>query len=375
MHLHPHFLHFVLNRELSEIYANIALKSFAFSLISIFVPLYLLKLGFGLGTVLIFFAVLFGTLGLLTPFAAYLASKIGLKRVILISVPPMILFYLLLGYLPAYPILLWVLAIIYGFSESLYVVSFQIDFALFSDKRHRSEEVGYQQAIPLILAVIGPVVGALIITAYNFSILFIITVLLLFSSAMPLFLSADVKKPYYFRLSDVFKKSNLKNALVFICGGCKDMGNFVFWPVFIFLILKDYLSLGIVASIAALVTVVFTVLIGMWSDKFGKKKMLKIGSLSDAITWFVRIFTHTLPQIAIISSISSITTSAARVPYHAMLYDKANQAGVVEFIVFKELMLMVSHILLPIALVFLFASNLAIGLVICGIAALGYWLF
>jgi len=60
MHHHNHFLHFLHNRELNELYASIALRSFALSMIGIFIPIYLLQEGYSLASVLIFFAVVTG---------------------------------------------------------------------------------------------------------------------------------------------------------------------------------------------------------------------------------------------------------------------------------------------------------------------------
>jgi len=54
MHEHHNFLHFLKNRELNELYATMAIKSFSISLIGIFIPIYLLNLGYTLQSVFSF---------------------------------------------------------------------------------------------------------------------------------------------------------------------------------------------------------------------------------------------------------------------------------------------------------------------------------
>ena len=88
MHLFHHHLNFLKNRELNELYISVAVKSFAVSMISIFIPIFLIKdLNYSLTSVLIFFAILSATHAIFVIPAAKIASKYGFKHSILYSVP------------------------------------------------------------------------------------------------------------------------------------------------------------------------------------------------------------------------------------------------------------------------------------------------
>ncbi|MCK5289575.1 MAG: hypothetical protein KAJ56_01410, partial [Candidatus Aenigmarchaeota archaeon] len=78
MHLHHHMhkIH-LLKNELSEVYMNLALESFALSLISIFVPIYLLSVGYSFDYMIIFFMIYYGCIGLFAPVSAALANRFG----------------------------------------------------------------------------------------------------------------------------------------------------------------------------------------------------------------------------------------------------------------------------------------------------------
>ena len=79
MDAHKHF-HMLQNKEVDELYVNLGLRAFSFGLISIFIPLFLLNLGYSLFEVFVFFTFnsVFHILALY--FATYLSSKIGLKH-------------------------------------------------------------------------------------------------------------------------------------------------------------------------------------------------------------------------------------------------------------------------------------------------------
>jgi MFS family permease len=94
---HDHSFNFIdLKSELHELYINMALRTFARSLISIFIPLYLLGLGFDFFIAIGFYGVFAITHAIMGFPAAWLSSKIGLKHLILSSFPFMIIFFLLL---------------------------------------------------------------------------------------------------------------------------------------------------------------------------------------------------------------------------------------------------------------------------------------
>ena len=99
MHHHIHLLHFLLNKELKELYVSMAIKSLAMAMVGIFIPAYLyLRTPAGLTGVAIFYLVMSLIHLFTSPWSAMLASRYGLKHALGISVPLYVLFYFLLAY-------------------------------------------------------------------------------------------------------------------------------------------------------------------------------------------------------------------------------------------------------------------------------------
>ena len=86
--------------ELNEIYVSMALKTFALSMVSIFVPIYLVNLGYSFAQVFVYYAVARIVHALFVVRAAKTVASFGLKHTILFSMPFLILYYLALYYLP-----------------------------------------------------------------------------------------------------------------------------------------------------------------------------------------------------------------------------------------------------------------------------------
>src|SRR3989338_6126443 len=90
---HQFWWRFFPKKELTQIYFSVALRSFAISLISIFIPLYLFQeKNFSFEQTLFFFIFYSLIFAISTPFAAKFASRFGVKHSILVAVPLYMLF-------------------------------------------------------------------------------------------------------------------------------------------------------------------------------------------------------------------------------------------------------------------------------------------
>ena len=200
-----HLIKFVLNKELGELYASVALRSLALSITGIFVPLYLLvELGHSLNKVLVFFIISSFVWMLLVPVSAKIMFRIGIKYTLLLSVIFFIIFYLMLLMLEYKSALFYYVAIISGISPPLFWTSFHLDFIRSSDRGHRGEEVSIYYFLAFVTTLIGPLVGGLVLTYYGFTILFIVVSLVIILSALPLFFSEESYKGSRFGFSEIF---------------------------------------------------------------------------------------------------------------------------------------------------------------------------
>ena len=353
MHRPHHHLHFLKNRELNELYISVAIRSFALSMISIFIPIFLLKLNYSLINVLIFYAILNATHALFVIPAAKISSKYGFKHSIFFSIPILIIFYLGLYTLEQFHWPIFLLAIIFGINNALYWVGYHVDFSKFSDKKNRGKEVGMIKIVSLIFHALGPVIGGLILTFIGFKALFVSVSVLLIASAIPLFFSKDIHEPILFSIKEILKGQKIKNTLAFAGDGIESGISSVIWPIFIFFtILNNFTTLGLISSLSILFSLVFVFIVAKFSD-IRRRLVLRIGAVMNAFIWSIRFFIKTIFQVFVIDSFYGVSQTLIHIPFGALNYDKANKTNIVKFIMFREMIIQTGRVILFIIMTFI----------------------
>ena len=371
---HNHFWwRFFPHKELTQIYVSAALRSFAISLITLFVPLYLhIELGYSMQATLQFFIFYSGILALCTPLAAKFSSKFGLKHSILLSVPLYLGFILSLYLLPIWNFPLPLVAALLGSSVSFYWVGMHLVFHHASDKKHRGEEFGKRESISILATMLGPLIGGLLNKFAGFRIVFVLVSLVLLLSALFLFLSKENYINYHFTFRSLFDRNHWQYPLVFMARGMRTMANGVIWPLFIFVILNDYLSLGFVGFLLSGLSAVLVFIMGKFSDHTSKRKIILWTTGFESVSWFLRAFVSTVGQVMGITVFGGITYGAMESPLGALEYDSAN-GTIAPYFVGREMYICLGRILLLTFI--LMIDNLAGGFILNGFVNLLVLLF
>jgi MFS family permease len=358
---------------MNELYLSVAIRSFAISMIGIFIPIYLLQIGYQLQEVFWFFIVVSLTQIFFAIPAAHIASRFGFKHSILFSVLPLILSIAGFYSLEQFSWLFYLVAVLVGFAGDLYWISYHIDFSLFSDHDHRGREVGMAQVAALLFHVLGPIMGGYLLVSSGFHILFLMVSVLLVVSVVPLFFTEDRHQPWKLSLRELFKNQSLRDAVVFMAHGIEIGAGLIVWPIFIFYsVLNDYSALGFITSLSLFLSLIFTFAVGSVSD--GRKRLvLRIGTILNALVWMGRYLVQTVFQVAFVDSLYGASQTLIRIPFNAMTYDKANKVDIVKYVVSREIAVHTGRIVLFSGL--LFFVPLGGSLIIVGAISLLYLIF
>ncbi|MBI2662333.1 MFS transporter [Candidatus Woesearchaeota archaeon] len=374
MHNHHNFwLHLLPRKELTQVYASAALRSFAISLVSLFIPLYLyIERGYSLQETLLFFLIYSVLFALFTPLAAKFSARYGVKHAVLISVPLYLVFIVLLYLLPQVNIPLSVIGFFLGMSLAFYWMGMNLVFRKASKQCSRGAEVGKNMSISILATMIGPLLGGLIIQNFGFKILFIISGLGLLGSAFFLFLSKEKHIPYNFSLKNIFANGNWSNALFFMSRGTYIMAEGVIWPLFIFAVLGSYASLGLMGMILSGISALLLWKVGCYSDKIDRRKIIISMSIFESLGWFMRSVVDKVWHVFGITIFGAIVYGIREAPMEALELDKA-QRDIATYFVHREIFICLGRILM--ILIVLIAGNLGAGLWFQGIATLAALLF
>lgn len=118
---HQFWWRFFPQKELTQIYFSVALRSFAISLISIFIPLYLFQeKNLSFEQTLLFFIFYSIIFAITMPLAAKFASRFGIKHSIIVGVPLYILFVAMMHYFSSAVMQLLFTSAVLGASQAFY---------------------------------------------------------------------------------------------------------------------------------------------------------------------------------------------------------------------------------------------------------------
>jgi len=337
MHYDIHrVFHFLKNRELNELYASIAIRSFAISLIGIFIPIYLYQIGYSFSLIFFFFA-LAALFKLFIFPSAKISYKIGLKHSMLLSMPFLIIFFVLMFSLERFNWSIWFVTIFLGIHTALFWFSYHTDFSKFSIKKSRGKQVGTAKIVVALASVLGPVAGGLILAFFGFKVLFILVSFLLIASTFPLFLSKEVHEPLKFSLRGFFRKQKIKNVLAYMGNGIESRIGTIIWPLFVFIFIfgEKYVSLGALSSVALTFSVLSTFIISKFSD-LNLKNLIKGGAIFNSVVWFAKSFVVTPVQVFISDAFYGISATSMYISFDALTYNKANKINRANIIIQRE---------------------------------------
>jgi len=370
---HQFWWRFFPQKELTQIYFSVALRSFAISLISIFIPLYLyLEKGLTFEQTLFFFIFYSVIFAVSMPVAAKFASRFGMKHSIMVGVPLYLLFVGLMHFSSSANVQLLLTSSVLGASQAFYWMGMHLAFFHASHRKHRGEEVGIRSGVTVLSTLLGPFLGGLLITFIGFKAVFGLTTLILSASAVVLLLNGDGHVPYHFSMKAVFDKRYWKDSLFFVSRGSHVIVHGVIWPLFIFFILKSYLYMGIVGSLMSLSSAILFWKVGRYSDHSDKRKIMRWSSIAESGTWILMALVKTVPQVFAVTVLSSLVNAVRESPTGALEYDKA-KGQVAAYFVNREVFICLGRILaLSIVLA---TNNLTHGMFFQAFANFGAFLF
>ncbi|MBW3015007.1 MFS transporter [Candidatus Woesearchaeota archaeon] len=371
--IHIHHWHYI-KSDIASMYVNNALRTFAVSLIGIFIPIFLLKKGFFLNQIIIYFIVMFLSMGLFAIMAGILAEKFGLKHIIFISTPMSIIFFLILFYIDRIPSLLNLLAVYEGILSALYWIPFNSLFAKYSSKKRRGEQTGYLLSIPKLTAIAAPTIGGVIIVFSGYNALFIAIAILLAISVVPLFYSNDVKPHIKFSFEKILFKKNLKETFAFMFDGQRYVILTIIWPIFIYFLSTDILSLGLAGTATTLGAVIFPIVIGKLTKKISLKSILKIGGITSFVVWIYALFPRNISYILVLTLLMSIFSIMIELPFITIIFEKASRKHTTEYMVYRSICLNIGRVAI-LTILYVTLNKFIVGFSLTSLTSLFYIFF
>lgn len=286
--------HRLIDSKLKLFETSVWLHAFSRSIISIFIPILMLNLGYGVKAVIIYYFLytLFDVP--LNFFADFVVRKIGARLAIIIASFFSIAFFVSLYYLTSDNwSLLVLMAIFAALYDTLYWVAHLYLFMVFSKNDDNvSKDISVLSILRQLAGILGPALGVAILIFFNQKILILASIIILVISIWPLFLFKNIKDKPVKRKKNFFEFFNqgdvIKDYISTSLFSVHRSAESVIWPIFIFLLFESVQSVAYLAIIIAATSMIFTYSIGHIS-KDKRTTMIVMGGLFIAIMWAARL--------------------------------------------------------------------------------------
>ncbi len=334
---------FQLKDKLGLLYEHLIIQAFAISLVSIFIPVYLLSIGFSLQKVLVFLLIEWGIFGALSPVYGRIINRFGLKEVILIRTPlyfvGLYFLFLLRDNIFLREVFYFIPAII-GASGALYTLSIDSIFASEVGNRKQGEKVAKLIALPQLATIVGPFMGGMLSALWGFQILFFAVFILLFISCIPILLIKEHINHPPFKLK-IFKKmkGQFKNFLYIVPFGTKTLIEISIIPLVIYLYQENTIYLGSIVSILSIISGLYVLLIGKLTDKYGYAKILRFGGAVTCIIYltFGYFLQNDSSPFLLFPIAAAMICFLINLPFETYLFKESRkEKSPLEFLAFRE---------------------------------------
>jgi len=349
-----------LSKDFKALCLHQCIVALANGMFGLFLPIFLLKeFGGSVYWVIIFYVIGHLLYGLLAPLGAMLMQKSGLKKMMIVARCFNILTYICLYFLHGNPILFAIMA---NFSlvmfRLLYWVPYHVDLAKFTSGKYRGRQMSYLAALGYLIGIGSPLLAGFLLTQGGFNVLFAIAVVIILVSIFPLTkLSKSQVKfefSYFQSFKELFKKANKRLRTVHFADGAQGLVGVVIWPIFIYQILEgQYLAVGAITSLVVIGTIVCQLLVGNYTDKFSKRKLIRVGSFVYAFGWMAKMFVVTAFQIFVVGTFHSLGSIVLRTPFNAFSYEQFTDRGTYldEYTVLREMSINIGRAVMGLALI------------------------
>jgi MFS family permease len=351
MHLADWMERVDMREEIQEVYLHSFLFKLGVNLIAIFLPLYILDIGFGPLSVFLFFLAYYSVyLFVSWPFAA-IAARLGYKRTSLLASPFILAFYIILRTVDHTPMTLYGTGILGGLAFNLYWMGMNPEVAESSHDDTRDEETGVFFSMPTLASLFSPLVGGLILAVYSFNVLFLVAAALIGASFLPFLFSREHHAGMEHSMSFFLSRSHLMDYLAYTGQGFHTIGKKVLWPLYLAVVIQGSVSIGGAGSLQALGGAAMSLSIGALLDEDNRARIIAIAAVLTALSFFFMSQIVTPLHAFVIALWNGLAYTAVSVPVYSRAMEKAEQEDYVEYFAFREIGLATGRVLMLLLMV------------------------
>ncbi len=273
---------------------SVWLHTFARSMVTIFVPIFLLQIGYSISEVIVYYLI-FNLIDVPLNFVARnFVKKIGARWVIILGSIASVAFFIGIYNLKsdAWPLLILIAFLAAVYDTFYWVAHLYLFMKCSKNDDNVSGDTSKLSIIQQIASFLAPLLGALILIYLNRSFLIVVSILILIISIVPLFMIKDFKdKPI--RKQKTFREffhnwSITRDYVISAFRAISNTSERVIWPLFLYTLFKNIESVAVLPMIISLTAIMFTYFVGKTVME-KRESLMTVGATIVALIWILRL--------------------------------------------------------------------------------------
>ncbi len=378
-HFHlPHYFASKVRKQVEHLYASTSIGNLAEAMITLFEPIFLFQvLELSIVQILLFYACVYGLYVVLIPLGAKVASRFGFLHAMFFGIPFMVLYWLSLVGAQHNFLFLYVAPLLYAIQKTLFWPAWHATLAQFAHGKQVAREFSVMYALMSLMQILGPMIGGFVALLFGPGYLFAIGSVIYLCAIIPLWMTEDkhVFSVYHYDQTWQLIKKYPARFLGYLAFG-EELIAWVIWPIFLFLVVKNYQDVGSLVTVATLLASGLALYIGIFTDKHDKTTVMQIGTFFYILSWLAKIPVIGPFGAFITDSIARTAKSLVFIPLSSLTYERAESTHVLPYVVGFEQVLALGKFLAAVLGLILFAltGSFTVLFVLGALFALFYFL-
>jgi len=277
------------NKTINFLNLHSGIQRFSINIFDTFWAVYLLGIGISFPVVALVVTSNCILRTLLRPLSLFFSEKIGLKRALIFGVFIGSGIFLVLSKVSGVNNWLYFYIFYLALCDITYWLPYHSYYAVAGDLGKRGRQIGSKLGLVTIFRMAAPLVGGIIITHFGFLSLYVVAMLVMQLSIIPLLFTEDIKAGKLMNFNEALKTIGKRGMIIQFGEGISFVHNFI-WTIVLFYSVGNYITFGGLVTFEMFCTTFLVIFLGSLIDKGKGKRIFIIGLILIAATILLRSF-------------------------------------------------------------------------------------
>lgn len=310
-----------------ELFVAHGLRGLAEGLAAVFIPIYLLNLGYTFADVFAYLTI-YGACWALSVYPSIrLGDRIGAAKWMGLSLIGNVILFVLLITLPDARWPLALPAAVAGIYTAMYWPFFRSSFATLLAHHRTGRIVSIGNAIQTIAGGLAPAVGGIVATLFGVQAIQLVGIGLFILAAIPLLTGREFYRQQPFQVTRQTFRRHHRKFFANFAETYNDFSLYNIWPLLVFIIIPSYAGVGILSSIMIFSSILVSIYVGRREETKGVRHYLKEGSFINSVGHLLRLGVQNTGHVTGINVVGGVGYSLYSTPYNTAYYENIRRNG------------------------------------------------